>query len=319
MTLATVDIFHAQAADSALDALDGTPPAGSILAAGWNAPLKMNPATVAAVLSPFLPGGVGAGGTDAALRTFNLSPLLVAPDAGPGSVDDYDPWTLAGTTPGANSMVVINSSANGFTILGLVSTGRRGDILIIEVGGDGHGFLTLGHMASATGQHKIYCPDGCDVQIPKGGTVVLQCLNDTDHGWRLVALGTGTRNNGGPPLSVTLPSGNTNNWNPTGAGRARRWRITTNVAGSVLTGIAASPDGLINYNPGEIITLENFGDGANTLASTLTLKAYNSGSSTGNRFLTPGLVDVVIPIYGTVQIMLDVNSFDGFDWLVLAK
>lgn len=346
----TVNITHTTLADPALDSVNGIPPPGSILAVTYNAPHTMDPADVTAKLNPVTqsaqglvpppgpagtgtylgwngsafgwttPPGTGAGTSDGVFQKLNLAPLLVAPDLGPGSFDDYDPWTLAGGTPGSNDVIVINTSALGATILGLVSTGRRGDILLIEVGGDGHGFLTIAHMSSATSQHKIYCPDGANVQVPHGGTVVLQCLNDTDHGWRFVAAGTGTRWNAGFPMDVTLPA-LTNNWNPwaSSPARARRIRITVPSTGATITGIVASPDTLLNFNPGEIILLENYGDGANTSTATLTIKHYDSGSPTGSRVLTPGLLDVVVPIYGMQPVMFDLNSFDGNDWLILGS
>lgn len=295
-------------------------PSRAVSAENWNKACQAMLDLRAAVIDG------GGGGVLDFLQKFGLGPLLAAPDLGPGSFDHYNPWTAAGSTTGSSSCVVINSSALGATILGLVSTGRRGDLLFIEVGGDGHGFLTFAHMASSLGVDNIYCPDGADVQIPKGGTALLQCLNDTDHGWRFLAASTGNRNNTGKAADFTLGS-STNNWNPwaTGPARGRRWRVTVPTAGATLTGIAGSPDGILFYNDGEIITVQNMGDGLNTATATLSLKNFSDSSSNGNKIITPGFVGVdnptiVVPLYGVIQLMRD-NQFDSNTgaWFLLGK
>jgi len=277
---------------------------------------------------PFSPAAVGGGGGASIFKKFGIAPLLVPPDIGPGTINNYDPWTAAGVTVGSASAIVINNSALGVTLTGMVPTPDVGQFVMLEVGGDAHGFLTLSHMSPGSiSNNRIYCTDACDAQIPKGGTAILQCLAQNDHGYRFLGMASGTRNNGGAPLSVTLPAGNTDNWNPvsTTGVAGRRWRVTTNVAGSVVTGMASSasvpsgPGGPINYNPGEIITITNLGDGINSLTATLTLKEFDIASSAGNRFILPGLADVVVPIYGTVQVMRDEFPSEGGIWVVLGN
>lgn len=71
---------------------------------------------------------------------------------------------------------------------------------------------------------------------------------------------------------TALASGNTNNWNPTGLATASVIRVTTNAAGSTLTGITAP-------SVGQVIYLLNLGSG------TLTLSNQSLGSTATNRLI----------------------------------
>lgn len=352
MSLVSVDIFHNPQADPALDNINGTPPPTSIVAAGYNNQHKIDPVTFTAALNAFTStlkglvplsgggtanflradggwavppgtGGGGGGGTDGFFQTTAWGPFITPTDIGPGTVDPWNPWTSAGGATGDHAVIAINTSVLGCTLNGLVPT-RTGDIVAIMVGGDGKGLLTVGHMAAATAANKIYCPSNKPMLISNGGTLVLYCLNSSDHGWRVLAAFGGAESNCGAPLAVTVPAGPTNNFNPTNAAFSRRWHCSVPTAGAVITGINRFPDGLNPFKAGERLILTNYGDGLNSVTATLTLKDF-TGSSTGNKFLCPqrvsglgtGTNDVVVPLYSSIELFLDEFSFEPFVWMVL--
>lgn len=315
MALTTVDIFHDEQADASLD---GTVPANAITAVRYNGPHRVDLATLAAALS--LPP------TDGFFQTTGWGPFITPADIGPGVIDSWNPWTSVGGTTGDHAVIAVSTSVLGATLNGLVPM-RTSGIAVIMVGGDGKGLLSVGHMASANPLHRIYCPSNKPLLISNGGTVVLYCLNQSDHGWRVLAACGGAEDNAGSPLAVTVGAGPTHNWNPAGAAGARRWHVTVPTGGAVVTGIERIPDGVNRYKAGEKIVLVNYGDGLNNVSATLTLKDFASspGSSTGNKILCPqrvaglgtGANDVVVPLYGSIELFLDEFSFEPFVWMVM--
>jgi hypothetical protein len=102
---------------------------------------------------------------------------------------------------------------------------------------------------------------------------------------------------GSPITPSALASGNTDNYNPSGAiGGKNVFRLTPDITlGSTLTGIAAAA---ANY----VMRLFNIQTGA---TGTLTLAHQDAGSSAGNRFICPGEVSLVIQAGGSVELWYD--------------
>lgn len=349
MSTVLVDIFHDPQADPSLDDVNGPPPPTAVLAGGYNGKHRLDPATITAALATFttllkglvpapgtadgahfmndqgaflIPPGTGGGTSDGVFRTLNLGPFIAPPDIGPGSIDSWNPWTAAGGTLGDHSIIATNTSILGATVNGLVPT-RTNDVVVILVGGDGHGYFNLGHMASAVNAHKIYCPSNKLLQLSNGGGVLLFCLNQSDHGWRVVAACTGSEGSLGAPLAVSLGTGPTHNWNPAGAAGARRWHVSVPTGGATISGINRFPDGVNPYKAGTEITLVNYGDGLNNVSAILKIQDFR-GSATGNKVLCPqrvsglgtGANDVTVPLYGVIRLVMDEFSFEPFTWMI---
>lgn len=353
MPSTSVPLIHTTAADAALDNHNGTPPAGAILAAQYNENHTISDlAAFMAELSTFtptakglapapgttdsqhflcddgtyrIPTGTGGGTSDGVFQTMDWGPFIAPPDIGPGVIDAWNPWTAAGGTTGDHAVIAISTSVNGATLNGLIPT-RTGDIAIFLVGGDGKGPLTFGHMAAAVAVNKIYCPNNVNAQLYNGGAAILYCLNQSDHGWRVIAAWPGATPMLGAPLAVTIASGTQiDNWNPTGAASSRRWHVTVPTAGATISGISQAPDGLNFFKPGELLTLVNYGDGANNLTATLTLKDF-TGSSAGNKILCPaggvigsGANDITLKLYESITLMRDEFPSEPGIWMVYGR
>lgn len=246
--------------------------------------------------------------TDGDFQTFRISPLLIVPDIGPGVIDSFDPWALAGVARGSYAAMVLNTS--GVTIDGIVSTGRRGDRVSFQLGGN-RGPALFRHMASANPAHRVFCPDAIDVLIPGGGTVELECLNDTDHGYRFISATQSSAPSAGPSADFTLGAV-THDWDPFngGAVTARCWRVTVPTDGAVLTGVFTSPQ---SVRPNDIITIVNMGDGQNNPTATLTITNFDHDSLGGARFLLPRST-LVIPPFGSIPLRRDEFPSESGAW-----
>jgi hypothetical protein len=251
--------------------------------------------------------------TDGNFQTFCISPILIVPDIGPGVIDVFDPWDLAGVARGSYSAMAINTSS--VTIDGLVSTGRRGDRVSFQLGGN-RGPMLVRHMRSTNPAARIFCPDGIDALVPGGSTVELECLNDTDHGYRFDSYMPSSAPSAGPSADFTLGA-LTHNWDPFmgGAVTARCWRTTVPRDGAVLTGIAVNPQ---SVRPNDIITVVNMGDGNNSPTATLTVTNFDHNSDGGERFLLPGFsTPIVIPLFGSFRFRRDEFPSESGAWFVL--
>ena len=105
-----------------------------------------------------------------------------------------------------------------------------------------------------------------------------------------------------PSSPAALAAGTTDNWDGPAfsffSQDSRSWvRVTTNGAGSTLSGIAAG-----QAEPGEVLKLTNVGTGA------LTILHNNAGSAAGNRVLVPGGGSLVLAANDTAELMYDNTS-----------
>lgn len=106
-----------------------------------------------------------------------------------------------------------------------------------------------------------------------------------------------------PATPSALPSGNTNDYNPTGWATTTLWRLSANSAGSTLTGLTATTDGRIRI-------LQNLGTGP------LLFSNQDSGSAAANRIVSPaGATVAVLPGGAAVLAYNTVNS----RWYLLAE
>ncbi len=201
-------------------------------------------------------------------------------------------WRVTVATTGSTLTGITGNSASATPNIG------SGEWRIIENVGDGSltptSTLTLAHVGSGSfGYNSFYNPNGADVVLPPNGSAIF--VHDaTLDAWRMVASTATANTNKGPALTPSaLASGDTNDWNPTGFLNHTRIRVTPNAAGSTLTGMAAGRDGEIKilevlYAPG----------------GSLTLAEYRTSSGV-NRFVLPGLVDLVIQPGGTAIVVYD--------------
>lgn len=253
--------------------------------------------------------------TDGNFQTFCISPLLLVPDIGPGVIDVFDPWKLSDVERGSYASMAINTS--GVTVDGLVSTGRRGERVFFQLGGN-RGPMQIRHMRSTNPAARIFCPDAIDVTVPGGGTAELECLNDTDHGYRFIGYTPSAAPGAGPSADFVLGPA-THNWDPFEGGpvTARCWRVTVPTDGAVLTGLLCSPQ---SVKPNDLITIVNLGDGENSASATLTIKNFDRGSLGGSRFLLPGFSrDVVLELFESIQIRRDAFPSENGAWFANGK
>lgn len=99
-------------------------------------------------------------------------------------------------------------------------------------------------------------------------------------------------------LAVQSPAAlgaSTDNWNPTDLAVANVLRVTTDGAGSAVTGLVAPGAGFL-------LALVNLGPAA------LTLAHEDTGSSAVNRFAMPGGVDLVLGIHAGARLWYDAAS-----------
>lgn len=108
---------------------------------------------------------------------------MIISDIGPGELDGFDPWIIAGVERGSVKNIVITTS--GISLLGMVPTTTE-DVIRIMNGG-GRGGVYIRHMASAVNEYRFYCPSGIDVLMGPGATVELFCLNSGDHAYRFLS------------------------------------------------------------------------------------------------------------------------------------
>ena len=101
----------------------------------------------------------------------------------------------------------------------------------------------------------------------------------------------------------TLPGTSVNNYDPAGFEDADRVRLTTALAGSAITGLAAQNDGDVRF-------LQNMGPGP------LTLTNEDSGSTDVNRFKLPGALSLTLSPMTAAQCVYDVGLAR---WLLLSS
>ncbi len=132
--------------------------------------------------------------------------------------------------------------------------------------------------------------------LPVNGVAI--CRYDyTSSRWRVIShTRLNVANIGSALIPSALPSGDTNNWNPTGFANHTLIKVTPDAAGSTLTGMAAGRDG-------EVKTLQVMW----STGGSLTLAEYRTSSS-ANLLVCPNLVDLVIRKGGCVHLRYDITE-----------
>lgn len=97
---------------------------------------------------------------------------------------------------------------------------------------------------------------------------------------------------------AALAAGTTNNWAPAGLATARQIRVSTNNAGSSLSGIDAT-----GLPAGMLLTLENLGP-----TGELTLLDQNAGSTATNRIIGVAATDFGIPVGDSITLFYDATT-----------
>lgn len=201
-----------------------------------------------------------------------------------GNNNDFDPGQL--------TVLRLTPHASNSTLTG-ISAGRSGrSIDIVNVGST---TLTLAHQsASSTAENRLLSVTGVDVILTANQTA--KALYDaTTLRWRVTP--NDARNAG--VVSATLATGATNNYDA-GANTAYL-RVTSNAAGSTLTGVS----GGVSVRQ---VVITN-------LANTLTLAHENASSDAANRIVSPTGADVNLDANDNAILQYDGTSTR---WRILA-
>lgn len=116
-------------------------------------------------------------------------------------------------------------------------------------------------------------------------------------------------------LATALPAQPTvtDDWNPWGAGpRTTLVRVQTDASGSIL-------GSLLGGNTGDIVVLENHGDGSGSYGSgflKILLKKTSDPGTVANHIYAPNLTDMVIPYTGSVVLYYDQSTIG---WIPIAQ
>lgn len=232
----------------------------------------------------------------------------IAATLGSASVNDFSPAGFATAT-----RVRVTTPSGGAVITGMdafTATEPRqdGQVKIIENYGD----FTFGQdnplgftnydVASAA-PNRFYLPGLSGLSLPIGANAIfIYDLNTPIGGlWKLVAHSGIAKYATNTPHTPTALGATQNDWAPSGLSTHSRFRVFVPATGTNLTGLQAPKDQV----DGATILLQNMGDGANTPTATLTLKENDPGSAAANRFYLPGLVDLVLPVAGSVTLVYD--------------
>lgn len=263
--------------------------------------LNCNDATVrgtlyAANIVPPPPSGSGA----------VLSPWISPPALPAGNTNDYAPAGWA-TSPVVR---VTPDPVAGSTITGFLAL-PEGTIRVIKNVG-AQDLIISGFDALSAAANRIAVPIGATnrVTIPPNGSYEF-IYDATTIRWtglsnilgQLSRLETIKSAYGFGMLPAALPTGPTENWAPTSGARDSNnttlIRVVTQTFGSIL-------GGLVGGTVGDIVILENHGDGSGARANgQLQLLNRSAGSAVGNQFVLPDLADLIIPYTGSITLYYD--------------
>jgi hypothetical protein len=245
-------------------------------------------------------GGVtptGGGGGSAIFTSVQLQELRIDPELTPaalaaGATDDYNPAGFASYT-----LLRVTPDVTGSSLTGLQAL-NDGDVRIIENIGIAGNLTLKQDDAASVAANRFMLPGGTDAVLPRGAAAIL-IYDATDSRWRAAAFAGALAASAFQDFLLTpagapaaLAAGATNDYNPAGLSTTARWRLSTNAAGSQLTGLVATPTGSLRW-------LENIGTGV------LTLLHENAGSTAANRFTCPNGEPVIVQPGGAAALFYD--------------
>lgn len=237
--------------------------------------------------------------------TLILSGDITPAALGAGPTENYAPTGFADATVIRQEMSVSGS-------LGGLAGGAGGRVIVLRnIVGAGGAPLTLVHEdAGSSAINRFALPEAVNFSVVVGGSATLQ-YDGTLNRWTMTAFsdapGTVSGNLSVPgnttlggSLTLTgdispaaLASGTTNDYAPAGLADASVLRVSADVTGSALSGLAGGSDG-------KIISIFNVSGGV------LTLLDDDSGSAPGNKFSLLG--DLAVPVDSSVRLMYDATS-----------
>jgi len=205
-----------------------------------------------------------------------------------------------------------------------------GAVRVFELGDQSHGpiLITPYSIAETYGsggslaRNRIVTPGpaGSPLVIPQGGVFALEKIEDgsTMHGWRVLWAITNQAHHFGiqqlqvpRPLAVVLPAGDTNDLATTGTLKRTRLSVTTDAAGSRLTGFVHNSFTTLNtIGDGEFKIIENMGPGPLTLPHLV-------GTAANSMYMANG-APIVLGIGGTAVFLYDITLASGL-WRCLGS
>lgn len=227
-----------------------------------------------------------------------VSDLGLAPAITPaqltGANNDYNPAGLAITTR-------IRQASDPVAQPNLTGLTAQADGKLRLFENIGTGTLTFNNEnAGSAAANRFTMPGAADLVLASGGAAIFVYDAVTSR-WLCIAIanpGTSTfqKITLTPAQSpAALAAGNTNDYNPAGLATTSRIRVTSNAAGSTLTGLTAT-------NDGEIRILTNLGTGV------LTLTNEDAGSLAVNRFTLPSGLAYTMPSGAAVILSYDIAT-----------
>lgn len=261
---------------------------------------------------------VDAGGGQATVDIGAMTPAITPAALPAGNTNDYNP-TGWGTSP---VLRVTPDAAAGSTLTGFLAL-SDGVVRVIRNVGSANLRLS-GFDAASAAANRMSFPVGAEnlgyVDISPGGTYALIYETATlrwvglDNMLGLLARVEITKLSLGFGFAaVALPTGPTEDWAPTSGirtvGNTTLIRVITDTFGSILGGLAGG-------HVGDIVVLENHGDGSGTRSNgQLRLLNRSAGSAVGNKFVLSDLLDVIIPYTGSIVLYYDSTTVG---WIPIA-